>query len=197
MKKLKAADISILAIFIAIMVVVQILSQIVYSVWPLPVVPTLLHIPVIIGSIVLGARKGAFLGLVMGLISVLNSTILTTPSSYVFSPLQPIPGTHHGSLWALVVSIVPRILIGIFPYFIYKSLKTRAGAGIAAFVGTATNTVLVLSFMTLFFGQYTGMAFSGLIQSIITGNSISEVIIAIILTVAIVPALEKSRYFTS
>ena len=73
------------------MVVVQVLSQIVYSVWPLPIVPTLLHIPVIIGSIVLGARKGAFLGLVMGIISVINSTILTTPLSYVFSPLQPIP----------------------------------------------------------------------------------------------------------
>ena len=84
MKKSKASDIAILAIFIAIMVVVQVLSQIVYSVWPLPIVPTLLHIPVIIGSIVLGARKGAFLGLVMGIISVINSTILTTPLSYVF-----------------------------------------------------------------------------------------------------------------
>ena len=41
MKKSKASDIAILAIFIAIMVVVQVLSQIVYSVWPLPIVPTL------------------------------------------------------------------------------------------------------------------------------------------------------------
>ncbi|BAV03128.1 ECF transporter S component [Lactococcus formosensis] len=193
MKKSKASHIAILAIFIAIMVVVQVLSQIVYSVWPLPIVPTLLHIPVIIGSIILGARKGAFLGLVMGIISVINSTILTTPLSYVFSPLQPIPGTNHGSLWALVVAIVPRILIGIFPYFIYKAMQNRTGAGIAAFVGTATNTVLVLSFITLFFGQYTGMTFAGLIQLIITSNSIAEVIIAIILTAAIVPSLEKSR----
>lgn len=73
------------------MVVVQLLSQIIYSVWPLPIVPTLLHIPVIIGSIVLGVRKGAFLGLVMGLISVINSTIVTLPSSFMFSPLQPVP----------------------------------------------------------------------------------------------------------
>ncbi|WP_156468524.1 ECF transporter S component [Lactococcus sp. DD01] len=189
----RASDIAILAIFIAIMVVVQVLSQIVYSVWPLPIVPTLLHIPVIIGSIVLGARKGAFLGLVMGIISVINSTILTTPLSYVFSPLQPIPGTNHGSLWALVVAIVPRILIGVFPYFIYKAMKTRTGAGIAAFVGTATNTVLVLSFITLFFGQYTGMTFAGLIQLIITSNTIAEVVIAVILTAAIVPSLKKSR----
>ena len=193
MKKSKASDIAILAIFIAIMVVMQVLTQIVYSVWPLPIVPTLLHIPVIIGSIVLGARKGAFLGLVMGIISVINSTILTTPLSYVFSPLQPIPGTNHGSLWALVVAIVPRVLIGVFPYFIYKAMKTRTGAGIAAFVGTATNTVLVLSFITLFFGQYTGMTFAGLIQLIITSNSIAEVVIAVILTAAIVPSLEKSR----
>ena len=168
MKKSKASDVAILSIFIAIMVVVQLLSQIIYSVWPLPIVPTLLHIPVIIGSIVLGVRKGAFLGLVMGLISVINSTIVTLPSSFMFSPLQPVPGTNHGSIWALVIAIVPR-------------------------VGTATNTLLVLSFIFLFFHDVTKQTFGALLASIITGNSIAEVIIAVILTMAIVPALSKAR----
>lgn len=193
MKKSKASDVAILAIFIAIMVVVQVLSQIIYSVWPLPIVPTLLHIPVIIGSIILGARKGAFLGLVMGIISVVNSTVVTLPSSFMFSPLQPIPGTHHGSIAALIVAIVPRILIGIFPYYVYRAVHNRLGAGLAAFVGTATNTVLVLGFIFIFFGTVTKETFGVLLTSIITGNSIAEVIIAIILTMAIVPVLEKAR----
>ena len=193
MKKSKASDVAILAIFIAIMVVIQILSQIIYSVWPLPIVPTLLHIPVIIGSIVLGARKGAFLGLVMGIISLVNATIVTLPSSFLFSPLQPLPGTNHGSMWALVVAIVPRVLVGLLPAYIYKLMPRRFGAGLAAFVGTATNTILVLSFIFLFFRTVTHQTFGAWLASIITGNSIAEVIIAVILTMAIVPALTKAR----
>ena len=193
MKKSKASDVAILSIFIAIMVVVQLLSQIIYSVWPLPIVPTLLHIPVIIGSIVLGVRKGAFLGLVMGLISVITSTIVTLPSSFMFSPLQPVPGTNHGSIWALVIAIVPRVLVGILPALVYRLAQNRFGAGLAAFVGTATNTLLVLSFIFLFFHDVTKQTFGALLASIITGNSIAEVIIAVILTMAIVPALSKAR----
>ncbi|CAM3051251.1 ECF transporter S component [Lactococcus hircilactis] len=195
MKKSKASDIAILGIFIAVMIVVQILSQIIYSVWPLPIVPTLLHIPVIIGSITLGARKGAFLGFVMGAISMINATIVTLPSSFMFSPLQPNPVTHHGSLAALIVAFLPRILIGIFPYFVYKALSNRFGAGLAAFVGTATNTVLVLSLIFIFFRSVTKMTFGALLSAIITGNSIAEVVIAVILTTAIVPVLQKSRRF--
>ena len=193
MRKSKASDVAIIAIFIAIMVVVQVLSQIIYSMWPLPIVPTLLHIPVIIGSIILGSKKGAFLGLVMGIISVVNSTIVTLPSSFMFSPLQPNPVTHSGSAWALVVAIVPRILIGVFPYYVYKGLHSRVGAGLAAFVGTATNTILVLSFIFIFFRSVTHQTFGALLTSIITGNSIAEVVIAVILTMAIVPVLEKVR----
>ncbi|MCE2141666.1 pantothenic acid transporter pant, partial [Streptococcus thermophilus] len=41
MKKSKASDVAILAIFIAIMVVVQLFTQFVINVWPFPVKPTL------------------------------------------------------------------------------------------------------------------------------------------------------------
>jgi len=182
---------AIIAIFIALMAVIQVLSQIVYSVWPLPVVPTLLHVPVIIGSILLGPKKGAILGFSMGCMTMLNATLLTTPLSFVFSPLQPLPGTHTGSLFALVVSLVPRTLIGVFPYFIYKILPTRIGIGVAAFVGTATNTILVLSFMVLFFGKTIGMTFSTLLGIILTGNSLAEVCLAVIFTMSIVPAVQN------
>ncbi|GBG97289.1 ECF transporter S component [Lactococcus termiticola] len=192
MRKSKSNDIAIIAIFIAIMIVIQFLSQIIYSFWPVPIKPTLLHIPVIIASIILGWRKGAILGFVMGLISFINATIVTSPSSFLFSPLQPNPATQHGSLSALVIAFLPRILIGIFPFFIYKIAKNYAGAGLAAFVGTATNTVLVLGFIYLFFHETLHQTFGAFIASIVTVNSLAEVVIAIILTMAIVPALEKA-----
>ncbi|RZI48721.1 ECF transporter S component [Lactococcus kimchii] len=193
MKKSKASDVAILAIFIAIMVVVQLFSQFVINVWPFPVKPTLLHVPVIIGSIVLGWRKGAFLGFIMGLISFVNATIVTTPTSFLFSPFQPVLGTQHGSAWALIIAFVPRILIGIFPYFVYKGMKNHFGAGLAAFVGTATNTILVLSAIFVFFGSVLNWSVGYLLSAIVATNSLTEVIIAVVLTAAIVPALEKSR----
>ncbi|MFC4653252.1 ECF transporter S component [Lactococcus nasutitermitis] len=193
MRKSKASDIAILAIFIAIMIVIQLFSQMIYSVWPFPIKPTLLHIPVIVASIVLGWRKGAFLGFMMGLISFINATIVTSPSSFMFSPLQPIPGTNHGSLAALIIAFIPRILIGIFPYFVYKLMKNRTGIGLAAFVGTATNTILVLGSIFIFFGATLKWTFGYLIESIIATNSLVEVLLAVILVSAIVPSLQKSR----
>ena len=47
---------------------------------------TIIHIPVIIGSLVLGPGKGAFLGGVFGLTSFLNNTFNPTATSFVFSP---------------------------------------------------------------------------------------------------------------
>ena len=193
MKKSKASDVAILAIFIAIMVVVQLFTQFVINVWPFPVKPTLLHLPVIIGSIILGWRKGAFLGLVWGLISFVTATIVTTPTSFLFSPFQSVIGTYHGSPWGLFIAFIPRILVGILPYFVYKIANNRLGAGLAAFAGTATNTVLVLTSIFLFFGSTLKWSLSYLLGAIVATNSLTEVIIAVILTTAIVPALTKAR----
>ena len=85
------------------------------------------------------------------------------------------------------------LIIGILPALVYRLAQNRFGAGLAAFVGTATNTLLVLSFIFLFFHDVTKQTFGALLASIITGNSIAEVIIAVILTMAIVPALSKAR----
>ena len=113
--KSKASDIAILGIFIAIMVIIHLLSRVIYSFWPFPIQPTLLHIPVIIGSIVLGWRKGAFLGFVMGMISFLNSTLAPIPTSFLFSPFVP-----NGNIWSLFIAFIPRIIVGILHFFIYK-----------------------------------------------------------------------------
>src|SRR5699024_6584140 len=86
-----------------------------------PINATTLHIPVIIASIILGPKIGAFMGGCFGLVSMIRSTIVVTPLSFVFSPfVAPLGSTGTGSWKALLIAFIPRILIGIIPYYSYK-----------------------------------------------------------------------------
>ena len=58
---------------------------------------TILHVPVIIGSILLGPKKGAFLGGIFGLTSLIKNTMMPSALSFAFSPFIPVPGTDRGS----------------------------------------------------------------------------------------------------
>lgn len=125
-----------------------------------PINATTMHIPVIIASIVLGPRLGAFLGGTFGLISMIRSTVVQTPLSFVFSPFIPVIGTDHGSLKALLIAFIPRILIGIVPYFIFKGMqklsKNKANTVslfIAGLAGSLVNTILVMNMIYFLFQQ--------------------------------------------
>ena len=59
----------------------------------LPIIKaTILHVPVIIGSVLLGPKKGAFLGGVFGAISLWKNTMAPSLLSFAFSPFVPLPG---------------------------------------------------------------------------------------------------------
>lgn len=125
-----------------------------------PINATTMHIPVIIASIVLGPRLGAFLGGTFGLISMIRSTVVQTPLSFVFSPFIPVIGTDHGSLKALLIASIPRILIGIVPYFVFKGMqkliKNKANTVslfIAGLAGSLVNTILVMNMIYFLFQQ--------------------------------------------
>lgn len=125
-----------------------------------PINATTMHIPVIIASIVLGPRLGAFLGGTFGLISMIRSTIVQTPLSFVFSPFIPVIGTDHGSLKALLIAFIPRILIGVVPYFVFKGMqkliKNKANTVslfIAGLAGSLVNTILVMNMIYFLFQQ--------------------------------------------
>ena len=75
-----------------------------------PVNYTIMHIPVIIGAIAGGPIVGAFVGLIFGLFSLLRAMSAPTIVSVFF--LNPL------------VSVIPRILIGLVSYYVYKGLKT-------------------------------------------------------------------------
>lgn len=91
-----------------------------------PLNATTLHIPVIVASLVLGPRVGGFLGASFGLISMIRSTIIVTPLSFVFSPfIAPFGTSGYGSWKALLIVFIPRILIGIVPYYFYQWFEKR------------------------------------------------------------------------
>ncbi|MFV0557676.1 MAG: ECF transporter S component [Enterococcus sp.] len=156
-----------------------------------PFAITTMHIPVIVGSILLGSKRGAFLGLVFGLLSVYRATVIITPTSFVFSPFIPVPGSEHGNPLALVVAILPRVLVGIIPALAMVVLKKTKfnqtfSYGLAGFLGALTNTILVLGLMGTLFGNELGYesftAVLVLIGSVIASNGIVEMIVAALVT---------------
>lgn len=170
-----------------------------------PINATTMHIPVIIASIILGPRIGASLGGVFGIISMVRSTIIVSPLSFVFSPFIPVIGTDQGSWKAIIIAMVPRILIGIVPYFVYMGLKKvtknrptsqTISLFAAGFLGSATNTILVMNLIYFLFkdsyAQSMGVSVTAVytaILSIIFTSGIVEAIVAAIATVAVTSVL--------
>ena len=80
---------------------------------------TIIHIPVIIASLLMGPKKGGALGFLFGLTSFINNTMNPTPTSFVFTPFYSIAGVSGG--WgSVIICFLPRILVGIIPYYVYK-----------------------------------------------------------------------------
>ena len=184
----KQSSIAQIAIFFAIMLVLHLLSSIIFNLLPVPIKPTIIHIPVIIASIIYGPRIGAILGALMGIISVVTNTVVLLPTSYLFSPF-----VENGSINSLMIAMVPRILIGITPYFVYKWMKNKPGLVLAGAVGSMTNTIFVLGGIFILFSSVYNGDIRAMLALVLSANSISEMIISALLTVAIVPALEKLK----
>ena len=184
----KQSSIAQIAIFFAIMLVLHLLSSVIFNLLPVPIKPTIIHIPVIIASIIYGPRIGAVLGALMGGISVVTNTVVLLPTSYLFSPF-----VENGSIKSLMIAMVPRILIGITPYFVYKWMKNKPGLVLAGAVGSMTNTIFVLGGIFILFSSVYNGDIRAMLALVLSANSISEMIISALLTVAIVPALEKLK----
>ncbi len=203
MKNTNVRSFTLTAMFLAIMIIL--------AVTPLGFIPigpinaTTMHIPVIIASIILGPKIGAGLGGIFGIISLARSTVVITPMSFVFSPFIANPLTGHGDWRAVIVAIIPRILIGVIPYFVFvgvqRLLKSKArpvSLFVAGLAGSMTNTILVMNLIFLFFkesyanvAQVAADAVYGVILGIIFGSGLVEAIVAGIATAAVCAVLLK------
>ncbi len=161
------------------------------------ITPTTVHIPVIIASIILGWKKGAFAGFVFGLTSFLKASFIAPNiTSFLFSPLYP-----GGNFWSLIICFIPRILVGVIAYFVFtgllKIIKNRSvSIAVSAFITTIVHTVLVMGMAYLFFAkqyaeavQISITAVKGAILAIVFGNGVPEAVVAAIISTAVCSAL--------
>lgn len=140
---------------------------------------TFMHIPVIIAAITDGFAGGIIVGFIFGLTSLLINM------STIFAPVFLNP----------MVSIFPRIMIGIISAIVYKKTKNAAFTAVA---GTVTNTALFLSMVYVFaaaaFAHAKKIAVAGLGKILIgvaLTNGTLEVIAALILVTAITKAIKN------
>lgn len=188
MKNRKSNHVATIAMFFSVMLVIHILSSAIFNVLPFPIKPTIVHIPVVIASIIYGPRIGATLGCLMGIISIIHNTIFLLPTSYLFSPF-----VENGNFYSLIIALVPRILIGITPYFVYKALHNKVGLTLAGAVGSMTNTVFVLGGIFVLFSSVYAGDLQAMLATILGTNSVAEMVISAVLTTAIVPVMERLK----
>lgn len=165
---------------------------------------TLVHVPVIIGAIILGPRIGAFLGLTFGILSIVINTTAPSVLSFAFSPFIPVLGTNETSLWALVIALVPRVLTGVIPFYVFKwlqkkEIKSNTALFIAGVSGSLINTILVMNLIYFVFQDAyatakqmeIGAGLYKAVLSVILINGVPEALIAGIATSAVASILLK------
>jgi len=176
---------------------------------PLPIIKaTTMHIPVILGAILLGPSGGAVLGAVFGLCSIWANT--TTPGllAFAFSPFMTNEG-FVGVLKSLWIALGCRIMLGLIAGWLWKGLKKlnvneSIAMPVSAAVATISHTLLVMgSIYFLLAEQYAAaknVAFSavfGLIMGTVTASGIPEAIAAAVLVTVLgkvlMPVMLRSR----
>lgn len=205
MNNTKTFNMVMTALFIAIIAVMTFIPNVGY-INLIVIKATLLHVPVIVGSIVLGPKNGAVLGAAFGITSLIKNTLEPSLLSFAFSPFYSV-GDVGGNGWSVVIALVPRILVGVIPYFVYKGIekllkdfkKRRLIAiPIAAAAGALTNTLLVMNLIFFCFREEFAAAKNialeavyDVILGIIAANGIPETIVAVVLGTAVSIALLK------
>lgn len=170
----------------------------------LPIIKaTTVHIPVIIGAILLGPSAGAMLGAVFGVCSLISNTMAPTLLSFAFSPFMSTTGIP-GALKAIWISVGCRVLIGLVAGWLWNFLqKMYVNSWIAlpvvGFVGSMVNTISVMGSIYLLFAQQYAEAKDvgitavwGLIMGTVTASGIPEAVAAAVLVTALGRALVQA-----
>ncbi len=110
---------------------------------------TLMHLPVIVGAIVMGPGSGAFLGLVFGL-SSFAQCFMGSPLGTFLVQLSP--------LRTFIVCVIPRLLMGYLVGVIFLAIRrtnlTKTAYVVASLSGALLNTIFFMGSLFLLFGSY-------------------------------------------
>ena len=188
-KKLEVRKMAIIGVLAAI--------SIMLSMTPLGFIPigplnlTIMHIPVIIGAVLEGPLVGIIVGLIFGVTSLLRA--ITMPTITNFALINPL------------VSILPRVLIGIVAYYVYKltiklTKNALASGWITGVIGSLVNTVGVLGMTYILYGaRYaealgkSASAAKTLILTLVATNGVPEAILGGFVVSAICVVFNKRK----
>ena len=160
-----------------------------------PISFTIMHIPVIVGAIILGPSAGAILGGAFGVIALIEATFkATSPVDMAFSPFL----SGH-PLSSLFMCIVPRILLGLIAGYLFKWLSQKDKSNViasilSAAVATLIHTATVLSCLWLLFPDF-ALVFKDVLMTIVSLNFLVEMGVAVVFALAfakVIPAIRGS-----
>lgn len=157
-----------------------------------PLNPTIIHITVIVATLTMSTTDGIIIGTIWGLTRMFRA--YTMPAS----PLDLMLWTNP------MIALVPRMLIGLFTGWSYKLShkllpnKDKVALASASVVGSFTNTIFVLLFIYLFYGEPYAQAIdvdisnlAAALAAIVGTNGVGEAIAAGIIAPLIVIPLRK------
>ncbi len=164
---------------------------------PLPVIKaTTMHIPVILGAVVLGPSAGGVLGGLFGFCSIWANTVTPGLLSFAFSPFMTSEGLL-GMAKSLWIALGCRILFGLIAGWLWIFCKKICkqdymALPITAAISTIIHTLLVMGSIYLLLAQQYAEAKNvaitavfGLVMGTITASGIPEAIIAAVLVTVI------------
>lgn len=187
-KKISTRKLTVTGMMVAI---TMILAYTPLGIIPLqPISATTTHIPTIIIAILEGPVIGGIVGAAFGLVSLFKA--VTQPVG-VLEPFFMNP----------LISVLPRILIGVVAGYSYRFLRTMDRKGlfsavVAAALGSMTNTLGAMGMLYFLYGAklaaQVGTAAGPMILGIITTYGIVEMLAAAVICTAMVMALRKAVY---
>lgn len=180
------------------LVVIGVLSgfSIMLSMTPLGFIPigpvnaTIMHIPVIIGAILEGPIVGLAIGFIFGMTSLIRAFTMPTVTSFLL--MNP------------AVSILPRVCMGLFSYYIYMYLvkstnKVKISAIITGFLGSLINTIGVLGMIYIIYADRYVQAIgkvgspAKIIGLIVVTNGLPEAIISALVVSSVLSIMRRKK----
>lgn len=134
---------------------------------------TVMHVPAIVGAVLEGPVVGAIVGGIFGVTSLIKAAT---------APQGPVDVFFVNPL----VSVLPRILVGVVAWAVFRAFrgkKTVLASAFAGVIGSLTNSVLVLGFLVVLGAL--PLAAAG---AVLVSNSLLEAAAGAVLTVGVVAA---------
>lgn len=179
---MKNKKIAITSIFIAIIVILQIIATYInFGGFPI----TLTLIPIIIAGAIYGPSMGALMGFVFGIIVDIMVIIGADPSGAIMLAAHPII--------TVVTCLIKGTLAGLFGAIAYKLIKNnKVGIVASAIITPITNTAILYISLILFFET----SFAAMVAAFMSINFIIELLINILIAPGLLILINriKNRY---